>query len=147
MARVSSCLLFQDRLFFKAVSDNDGGLQVIDTDTLEPDNTYQLEGTTRMTGDSKGYTGYRLSEQNTMSSKCLYNSIMLYLVLGRAQSAYTLHKPVHQFIPMPTRLLWEAFSHAAITVQKLFVHISATVYSQVLMCTVEATWTEQNCPS
>ncbi|KAK2182953.1 hypothetical protein NP493_330g03060 [Ridgeia piscesae] len=33
-----------DRLFFKAMSDGDGGLQVIDTETLEPVDTYQLEG-------------------------------------------------------------------------------------------------------
>ena len=34
--------------------------------------------------------------------------------------------------PPPTRLLWEAFSHAAIAEQRLFTHISTAVYSQVL---------------
>ena len=54
------------------------------------------------------------------------------------------------FIPKPNRLLWEAFSHAAITVRILFVHISTTVYIQVLIYTAEwtgATWRERNCPN
>ena len=43
---------------------------------------------------------------------------------------FILHPLVDLFIPTPTQLLWEAFSLAVITVQRLFVHISTTVYSQ-----------------
>ena len=38
---------------------------------------------------------------------------------------FTLHPLADLFIPTPICLLWEAFSHAAITVQRLIVHISA----------------------
>ena len=53
-------------------------------------------------------------------------------------------------IPTPTQLLWEAFSLAVITVQRLFVHISTPVYSQevIYIYTAEwtkATWCEWNC--
>ena len=37
------------------------------------------------------------------------------------------------FFPTPTWLLWEAFSHNAITAQILFTHISTPFYSQVLI--------------
>ena len=43
---------------------------------------------------------------------------------------FTLH-------PMPPRLLWKVFSHAAITAQRLLYHISTTVYSQELIYTAE----------
>ena len=36
---------------------------------------------------------------------------------------FTLHPPAVLFIPMPSRPLWEAFSHAAITTQRLFLFI------------------------
>ena len=41
------------------------------------------------------------------------------------------------FIPAQTRPLWEAFSHAAITVRILFAYVSTAVYSQVLFYTAE----------
>ena len=47
-------------------------------------------------------------------------------------------RPVHSNI---TRLLWEAFSNAAITVRRLFTHISTTVYSHILIYAVELTGT------
>ena len=63
---------------------------------------------------------------------------------------FTLH-PLPLFIPTPTPLLWEAFSHAAITaVRKLLTHISATDPSQVLIYTAEwteASWRERKCPN
>ena len=48
----------------------------------------------------------------------------------------TLHPLADMFIPTLTRLLWQAFSHAAVTVQRLFTHIPS-VYSQVLTCIAE----------
>ena len=39
------------------------------------------------------------------------------------------------FIPTPSRLLWEAFSHAAISARRLFIDISTAIYSQVLIYT------------
>ena len=59
---------------------------------------------------------------------------------------FTLHPLADLFFRTPTRLLWEPFSYAAITAQRLFVHISTSVYSQVLIHTAErtgATWTER----
>ena len=59
----------------------------------------------------------------------------------------TLNPLADLFIPAPIRLLWEAFSHAAITARRLFTHISTTV--QVLIYTAESTgasWTERKCP-
>ena len=41
--------------------------------------------------------------------------------------SFTLHPLADLFIPKPFQLLWEAFSHAAITAQRLFVHISTTI--------------------
>ena len=43
------------------------------------------------------------------------------------------HPLVHLFIPTPSQLLREAFSHAAIILRRLFVHISTTVSSCVLI--------------
>ena len=55
---------------------------------------------------------------------CSY--IARYPVHRTAQSA--LHfTPWHLFIPRPSQLLWEVFSHAAIAARRLFVHISTTV--------------------
>ena len=50
---------------------------------------------------------------------------------------FTLHPLADLFIPTPFRLLWEAFSHTALTARRLFVQISISVYSQVLIYTVE----------
>ena len=52
--------------------------------------------------------------------------------------------------PAPTRFLWEAFSHAAITREDycVFTHIFTAVYSQVLVYTAEltdASWRERKC--
>ena len=41
------------------------------------------------------------------------------------------------FIPTPFRLLWEAFSHTAITPQRLFVPISISLCSQLFIYTAE----------
>ena len=46
-----------------------------------------------------------------------------------------LHTLADVLIPTPSRLLWEAFSHAAITPRRLFLHISTTAYNQVLIYT------------
>ena len=40
---------------------------------------------------------------------------------------FTLHPLADLFIPRPSQLLWEVFSHAAIAARRLFVHISTTV--------------------
>ena len=59
---------------------------------------------------------------------------------------FTLHPLADVFIPTSTRLLLEAFSHAAITVQRVFIHIFTTVYSQILIYSAERTealWRER----
>ena len=56
---------------------------------------------------------------------------------------FTLYPLGDLFIPTPTWLLLEAFSHAAITARRPFIHISTTVYSQILIYTAE--WTEAIC--
>jgi len=56
----------------------------------------------------------------------------------------------HLFIPTPSRLLWEALSHAAVTARRPFVRIITTAYSQILIHTNEwavATFGETNCQS
>ena len=58
-------------------------------------------------------------------------------------------KYIHpQFIPTPTQVLWEAFSHTTIIVQRLFVHtypsLSVTRYSFKLLSELRC---EQNCSS
>ena len=50
-----------------------------------------------------------------------------------ARKRFTLHPLLDLFNPTPSRLVWEAFSHAAITARRLFVHISTTVCSNVLI--------------
>ena len=63
---------------------------------------------------------------------------------------FTLHSPADLLIPTPTRLLWEAFSHAAIIARRLITHISTTVYSLILMHTAECTgasWRDGEGPS
>ena len=45
----------------------------------------------------------------------------------------TQHPLADLFIPTPFVLLWEAFSNAAITVQRFFVHISTLVCTWVLI--------------
>ena len=52
---------------------------------------------------------------------------------------FTHHPLLDLFIPAPTWLLWEAFSHAAITAWRLFINISTTVYIQVLIYTADQT--------
>ena len=50
------------------------------------------------------------------------------------------------FIPTPFRLVWEAYSHAAITARRLCVQIPMSVCSHVLIYTAErtvATWDER----
>lgn len=51
-----------------------------------------------------------------------------YPVFATDQSALRFSPWQTFFIPMPTRLHWEAFGHAAITAQRLFLHMSTTVY-------------------
>ena len=43
---------------------------------------------------------------------------------------FTLHPLADLFIPTPTRLLWEAVSHAAITARRLFVQICQSLSSK-----------------
>ena len=40
---------------------------------------------------------------------------------------FTLHPLVDLFIPRPSQLLWEVFSHAVVAARRLLVHISTTV--------------------
>ena len=63
----------------------------------------------------------------------------MFSYVDRPKCLFTLHPLADLFIPTPTRLLWEAFSHAAISGWILHIHISTTVYIQVLIYT--AGWT------
>ena len=49
--------------------------------------------------------------------------------LWDCSKSFTLHDLAHLFIPTPFRLLWEAFSHAAITARRLFIQIFISVCS------------------
>ena len=56
--------------------------------------------------------------------------------------------PNDLFITTQTRLLWEAFSHAATAAKRLFALISTAAYSQLLIYTAErtgASWKERKC--
>ena len=71
-------------------------------------------------------------------------------VYVQCSKCFTLHPLAHLFIPTPSRLLWEALSHAAVTARRPFVRIITTAYSQVLIYTNEwavATFVETNCQS
>ena len=74
----------------------------------------------------------------------------LYPVCKSAQSMnIIIHPLVDLFIPRPTRLLWQAVSHAAITAQRLFTHtfppLSTSRYSFIAEWT-GASWNQQKCP-
>ena len=61
----------------------------------------------------------------------------------------TLHPLTDLFVPTPSRLLWEAFGHAAIAARRPLIK-SISVCSQILINTTEvsvATWGERNCQS
>ena len=84
--------------------------------------------------------------QNTLCRKkqskakvkvCSY--IAQYPVIRTPQSTLNFSSLADLFNQTPSRFLWKAFSHTAINVQRLFVQISTTVYSQVFSNTVE--WT------
>ena len=59
--------------------------------------------------------------------------------VSHCSKRFTLHPLADLLIAIPTRLLWEAFRHAAITASRLFTHISTALYSQVFIFTAE--WT------
>ena len=67
------------------------------------------------------------------SSTCKKTSskgTLLYITLSSPWDCSTclpVHPLVYLFIPTPSQLLWKAFSHAAIILRRLFVHISTTV--------------------
>ena len=52
---------------------------------------------------------------------------------------FILHPLAEIFIPTPSQLLWEAFSHAAITARRLFVQMSVYVCIQAVIYTAELT--------
>ena len=70
-------------------------------------------------------------------TKKVKKGMFLYSTVSRpldyCSKRFTLHPPSDLFTPTPFRLLLEAFSHAAITVRRLFVRISISVCSQVLI--------------
>ena len=47
--------------------------------------------------------------------------------------SFTLHPLADLFLPMPCRLVWEEFSHAAITARHLLVYIHTTLCRHVLI--------------
>ena len=60
-------------------------------------------------------------------SKCMF----LYSMVPSpwdSSKRFTLHPLAHLFIQTTTQPLWEAFSHATITVQRLFVHIHPPLF-------------------
>ena len=75
--------------------------------------------------------------------------IAQYPVRWTAQRALHFPPLADLFIPTPTRFSWKHSSHAAIA-QRLFTHMSTTVYGQVLIYTAESTgasWRERKCPN
>ena len=48
---------------------------------------------------------------------------------------FTLHPLADLLIPAPTRLVWEAFSHAAVAAQNLITHIFTDVDNRILINT------------
>ena len=79
--------------------------------------------------------------------------IALYPVRWTAQSALHFPPLTDLFIPVHSYTVpgfsWKHSIHAAIA-QRLFTHISTTVYSQVLIYTAESTeasWSERKCPN
>ena len=60
-----------------------------------------------------------------------------YPILGTIQSALHFNPMTDLHIPKPIRLLRETYNHAAITARRQFIHISTTVYSQILTYTAE----------
>ena len=69
-----------------------------------------------------------------LSNKMCYRALSS---LSDRCNPFTFHPLVDLFIPTPTQLLWEAFSHAAIIAQ-IFAYLT-TVNSQVLIYTAEST--------
>ena len=53
---------------------------------------------------------------------------------------FTLHPLPHLFIPTPSRVLWEALSHAAVTARRPFIRIITTAYSQVPFIQTNELW-------
>ena len=89
---------------------------------------------------------------------CSY--IVQYPVCWTIQSGLHFTPLADLFIPTPTQLLWEAFSHTAITARRLFIHIfhyclthifpPLSIASQVLIYTAAwtgASWRERKCRS
>ena len=73
-----------------------------------------------------------------------------YPVTGTAQSTLGFTSLADLFIQTPFRLLLEAFSHAAITARRLFVHTCTNVYRQILIYATGCSLTtsgERNCHS
>ena len=58
----------------------------------------------------------------------IHVKVSSYIARYPVLKCFTLHPLADLFIPRPFQLLWEAFSHAAITAQRLFIHISTTVF-------------------
>ena len=87
--------------------------------------------------EMKQYTMIKTPYQNFEVFVKVRSYIAQYPVLGTVKSS--LHPLADLFIPTLSRLFWGAFSQSAITAQKLFVHISTSVCSQVLIYTAE--WT------
>ena len=62
---------------------------------------------------------------------------MFYIMVALGQvdawKRFTLHPLADLFTPTPSRLACDTFSYAAITALRLFVHISTTVCSKVLV--------------
>ena len=53
---------------------------------------------------------------------------------------FTFHPQADLFIPTPSRLLWEAFSHATITARRPFVHISTCAVARYSFIQLSELW-------
>ena len=76
-------------------------------------------------------SGYSNTCKKTSSKGTLLYSTLS--IPWDCSTCLSVHPLVHLFIPTPSQLLWKAFSHAAIIYRRLFVHISTTVSSCVLI--------------
>ena len=81
----------------------------------------------------------RTRKGNHVTFLKLYIDITPYTFRQSAGRRCILYPLAYMFIPTPTRLLWEALNHYAITVRRPFTHMSTANYSRILVYTAE--WT------
>ena len=99
---------------------------------------YLVEDCSEMFGATWEYTLFRLNNRVPLPTTVTYKKDkFLCNAVSSPQDCskrFTLHPLANLFIPRPFQLLWEAFSHAAITARRLLFHISTTTYCIAKNC-------------